>query len=270
MRISPAEQQRFWDRFYRDLDPVDLADSSNLDSFHPTYAYHRRFSSAERFFQHLIAPLRGKTVLTIGGGIDKIAVYLARRNNDVVSVDISAEATGETELLGAALGLRDRLSVQRANWEMVDYEHEFDAVIFHDSLHHMDCEVAIRNAHRALRDHGLLFAMEPICLLRLLREIHERFPFRPDPYVEGGEAELTAKELDTIEEFFHGVDLHYFDMLSRESVGYFLAGFRNGVLLRALSAFDAGLLRRFPFLRPLSSYVIVRAAKRPLFGDAGR
>ena len=270
MRISSAEQQRFWDEFYGDLAPVDLADSSDLDSFHPIYAEHRRFSHAERVFQDLIAPLRGKTVLTIGGGIDKVAVYLARKGNDVVSVDISAEASRQTELLGTELGLRERLSVQRADWEIADFEREFDVVIFHDSLHHMDCELALRNAHRALRDDGVLFAMEPICLLKLLREIHERFPFRPDPYVEGGEAELARQALDTIAELFQSVDLHYFDMLSRNSIGYFLGRFWNGVLLRALSAFDARLLNQFPFLRPLSSYLIVCAAKRPLFGDARR
>ncbi len=264
VRVSAGEQQRFWDEYYGELAAVELADASDIDSFHAIYAHYRRFSHAEQFFQNLIGPLRGKTVVTIGGGIDKIALYLARRGNDVVSVDISAEATKQTELLAAKLGLAGRLTVRRANWELAKFEDEFDVAVFHDSLHHMDCELAIQKAHRALRDHGVLLAMEPICLPGLLREIHERFPFRPGPYVDGGEIELTPREFDTIEELFPGADVHYFEMLSRESVAYFLARFWRGTLLRALSAFDATLLNRLPFLRPLSSYAIVRAIKTPL------
>ncbi len=262
MKEAILEEAAFWDAIYSQHDPEEIGGALGQEYFYAKWAQHRKWSYVERFFMGLIQEIRDQRVLSIGGGIDRVALYLARTGNETTAIEISSEAVERTALIADQLGLRDRVRTRCLDCHESDFEQEFDIVITKDSLHHMDRSRAVERISRALVDGGVFLAMEPVCRSSVLRFLHRTLPYHPDPlpYVEG-ESELTDEDLAFIEEHFREVESFHFALLARESVAFTLNGIGAGRWIAPISRFDYHLMRWLAPLRRLGSYMIVRAIK---------
>lgn len=110
---------------------------------------------------HLLGPPPAR-VLELGCGVGWLSIMLARRDYDVVGVDISPDAITAGRAQASAIGLSN-LSFQEADYENLDAaDNSFDAAIFFSSLHHAEDErLAMANVHRVLKPGGMLIAFEP-------------------------------------------------------------------------------------------------------------
>lgn len=255
-----AIEKDFWDRTYSDITIEEMGDRIDLNNFHPVYDFLREYSYTEYFFHNLIKEVRNKRVLSIGGGVDKIALYLAKKGNDVVSVDISRAAANRTLLLAKKLNVEDNLKTHCLGWEEVNLNKKFDIAICHDALHHMKIKKSVKKIHDSLEEDGIYFGMEPVCLSRFIRFLHKKFPFYPTPFLEG-EIELTRKELEIITKMFKNVEFYFFDFLTRESISYILYKFGCRGMIRTLGKLNFIFMKQFPVFKNFGSYVVFRAIK---------
>lgn len=254
-------QELFWNEFYKDINIKDIYIKERRDSF-TAYYPQRKYLYIEYFFNKLIAKIENKRILSVGGGIDKVALYLANKNNDVVAVDLSHEAVDKTLTLAQKMGVKDNLHAQQLNWEDSDYDQEFDVVIMHDSLHHMDVQKALNKVYLALKEKGTYIGMEPICLLGFIRFLHKKFPFHPKdvPYIYG-EIELSNRDLYLIKEKFSIVKSWFFQLFMRESVNYILFKVFSAEMIYRLTAIEFFTTKVLPLARYLNSYIVFKAEK---------
>jgi len=103
------------------------------------------------------ADLRDQEVLEIGCGDGRITSQLVGKAKRLVAIDQSslniAEAKENMEGVGLRIG----------SGECLEFPNEsFDVILFTLSLHHQDSIVALREAKRVLRDHGLVVILEPV------------------------------------------------------------------------------------------------------------
>ena len=164
-----------------------------------------------------------KKVLSVGGGIDRFAIYLAKNNNQVTSIDISAEAGKETILLAKKNHVESRMKTLTLSCNEMDFNEDFDVVISHHALHHMNFMQALTKISKSLVKGGIFIAEEPICLAKIIQFIHKKLPFHPEPLCfSEDEFELTRKELSHIEKYFSNVEFYFADLLTRESIMYLI------------------------------------------------
>jgi SAM-dependent methyltransferase len=250
-----ARERAYWDDLYR-----------------PGGAGHARFLWSERlqghsyaagYFEKLLKDVCWQKVLSIGGGVDRVGVFLAKAGNRVLSVDLSPIAVEQTRALADRAGAAGNLTALAANCEGVELPPgEFDLVVCKRALHCMDFGKIIALVHRVLHPGGVFIAEEPASLLRLLRWLHDKLPFHPDSPCSPDEKELTETDLALVRKTFASVRFMYFDFLARESTAYLLLKLRLIKLLRPLGRVDALLVNNlFPLLKYLSTYVILRAVK---------
>jgi SAM-dependent methyltransferase len=254
MNARASREQAFWDEVYGRTGPE------------PAFLWMKHDQSVSylnQCFVDRVGGLRGKRVLSLGGGVDRLGVRLARAGNRVVTVDVSAVAAAATAALAERAGAAGNLTYLVGAAEEVALEREaFDAVVCKRSLHHMDFAASVARAEDVLVPGGVLLAEEPVCLLRLFRWLHERLPFHPDATRSQDERELTAQDLDLVRRTFRTVQVSYFDFLARESVAHFFRKGRIDRLLNPLGRLDYFLLNRcLPGLRRLGTYVLIEARK---------
>src|SRR5262249_23503167 len=114
-RITTARMDReraYWNEAYR----VDGDD-------HRKYVWSKRvegLSYIGRCFRRLISTLENKRILSLGGGIDRLAIELAKAGNRVTSVDIAPQAVAATIALARQERVLDRLTAVTAAAEAVD------------------------------------------------------------------------------------------------------------------------------------------------------
>lgn len=213
------------------------------------------------FFNNLLGKFSRRKVLTLGGGVDTVAVSLAKNGNRVVSLDISQAAVRQTRELARQLGVEKTLSAVVMNCEEMILEEKFDVVVCKRALHHMNLSKVIERVHDSLIEGGIFIAEEPVCLLKPLRWIHEKLPFHPSPLTDD-EAEFAEEDLALIESAFREVKFHYIEFLTRESIKYGLWRIGAEGLLRPLGRFDFSLVNKYlPPLKYLSTYTVIQAVK---------
>src|SRR5262245_14926265 len=109
-------ERAYWDRVY-EMEGRNFQNYSwRADGADATYS--------ARFFHDLIRPLRGQKVLSIGGGLDRFGVALAREGHRVVCVDISAVAARRTEELAQRVGVAGNLTALAASCEDMNFPPE--------------------------------------------------------------------------------------------------------------------------------------------------
>jgi SAM-dependent methyltransferase len=109
---------------------------------------------------HLLPPPPA-TLIEFGCGVGWLSLLLAQRGYDVTGVDLSPEAITAAQNQGVARGLPNARFVV-ADYESFTPDAQFDYVIFYDSLHHAEDEMAaMRCAHSVLRPGGAMIAFEP-------------------------------------------------------------------------------------------------------------
>jgi SAM-dependent methyltransferase len=216
-----------------------------------------------RFFNALAHDAKGNKVLSIGGGVDRLAVSLAGQGRRVVCVDIAIGASARTRALAEQAGVMANVEVVTAGCEELTFPSEkFDLVLSKRALHHMEVEPVVAKLHRSLRPGGVFLAEEPVCSSRLLAWAHRKFPFYGNATHTPDERELGAEQLAIIERQFRHVDLRFFDLFARESLAHFLTKAHCGRLLGILGRLDGVLANRLcrP-VRRLCNYVVVHAVK---------
>jgi ubiquinone/menaquinone biosynthesis C-methylase UbiE len=251
----PARERAYWDDVY-----------SPKGQNHYKYVWANGIvegSYVEECFYDALHALRGGRVLSLGGGLDRAAVRLAKAGNRVVSVDISPVAGARTRELALQSGVADNVRTLTADCEQLHFpEAEFDAVICKRSLHHMDVPSVVAVAHRVLEPGGMFLAEEPVCLSGVFRWLHAHVPFAPEAPRTPDEKEVSEPEFALIRQTFREVRFRYFDFLARESVAYFLSKVGLAKLLRQLGRLDYFLMNCCcPSLRGLSTYVLIQAIK---------
>lgn len=215
----------------------------------------------ESFFNHLINQAQGRRILSVGGGIDSLAVYLAGAGAEVVSVDVSKVACEKTELLAQQTRVGGRLQVLNVSCEQLTFSNEFDLVISKGALHHINFRLGVTRIGEALVAGGSLIATEPACLSGLLRGLQRRFPYHPHIEVSPDEIKLASEELDFLRAMFSTVECFYFEFLSRPSLSYLLTKLRAPGMIPKLKMADRHLTGYFPFLKNFCQHVVIRAQK---------
>jgi SAM-dependent methyltransferase len=100
-------------------------------------------------------------LLHLGCGTGWLSVFLARIGYDVTAVDIAPDmiAAARKNKDDAGVG---NLTLLVGDYEKIDVGSGFDIVVFFDSLHHAEDEVAaLASALRALRPGGVCVTAEP-------------------------------------------------------------------------------------------------------------
>ena len=117
------------------------------------------FADLAFLFGHLPEP--PARILECGCGTGWLSYFLARRGYKCVGQDVSDEAIKLAEK-NLPFVQEDDVKFICSDFESLNYENEFDAVIFYSSLHHAEDELAaIESAYRSLRKGGILLAIEP-------------------------------------------------------------------------------------------------------------
>jgi cyclopropane fatty-acyl-phospholipid synthase-like methyltransferase len=251
--LTPAEERRiqsetrFWDEVYANREET-------LPSLRTSPLY-----DMDQFFNHLISQSQGKRILSIGGGIDFLAVHLATTGADVYSIDVSRVACERTKLLASRSGVKDALHVMHSSCEQLQFDKEFDLVISKGALHHINFEKGIGRIKEALVDGGVLIALEPICFSDIIGFFQEHFPFHPQEVVTPDEIKLSVREMNFLQHAFSKVEIHYFEFLSRPSITYVLGKFQASPAATRLKRLDTYLLKRIPFLRHYCQHGVIRA-----------
>lgn len=253
MNDRVAREKQYWNETYR-------AEGLNHEKYLCTKSV-LNASYSEDAFDDLLREFSGLKILTIGGGIDTEALWLAKNNNRVVSADISDVASRQTNELARQMGIEKNLSAVVTDCTEMVFDEKFDVVVCKRALHHMEISKVIERVHQSLVEGGRFFAEEPVCLLKPLRWIHRKLPFHPMPLTED-EDELTGEDLALIESAFGEVKFQYIEFLTRESIKHGLWKAGGEGLLRPLGRFDFSLVNNYlPPLKYLSSYVIIQAQK---------
>ncbi|MBN1131322.1 MAG: class I SAM-dependent methyltransferase [Chitinispirillaceae bacterium] len=101
-------------------------------------------------------------VLECGCGTGWLSYFLARKGYEVVGQDCSADAIRLAEENPVFIKTAETVRFICSDFESLNYENEFDAVLFYASLHHSEDEKkAIECAYRALKKNGVFLAFEP-------------------------------------------------------------------------------------------------------------
>jgi hypothetical protein len=254
-RSRAAREEAFWNDAYQ-----------STGSGHHRYLWSKHIegqSYVGECFQRLAATLRQRRILSLGGGVDRLAVRLAQSGNEIVTVDISPVAAAATLTLAEQEGVVSRVTTLVGLAEEIPLPREsFDVVISKRALHHMDIARTMVRVRELLVEGGVFLAEEPICLLRSLRWVHRNLPFHPNAPRTEDERELTERDFALIRNTFAAVSVEYFDFVTRESIAYVLD--RGGLawLLRPLGKLDHHLINHaLPVLHRLGSYAVFEATK---------
>ena len=251
-RIS--RERVFWDRLYSERM------SGHEDTFAERYVH--KFAYGRQVLHSTLDGLHHMKILSIGGGVDRLAVHLAQLENTIVTVDVSPVAAMLTRDLACQSGVLKRVSAVVGNCEEIRFRSAFDVVLCKRALHHMNLRAVVPAAFEALQYGGLFLAEEPICFLDVVRWFHRTTPFHPDPVRTLDEKELTAEDVAYVAGYFREHRTQYFDMITRESIVYFLSKFRLEKFVTFLGYADYLLTNRYlRFLRSFSSYVMIEAYK---------
>lgn len=98
-------------------------------------------------------------LLDLGCGSGWTSSFYAKAGYDVTGVDISPDAVKSAKKHFANI---PNLKFTTKDYDEIKFKNEFDAVVFFDSLHHAESEVAaLSAAYKALKPGGILIACEP-------------------------------------------------------------------------------------------------------------
>jgi len=208
-----------------------------------------------------LSGVTSQKVLSVGGGFDTHALYLAQRGNEVTCVDVSSQGLSQTYARARELGIADKITTIEGSAETLTYNEAFGTVVVHKALHHMDFKKATAVLANALKKNGTLYAEEPVCLWPWLCMIHQKIPFHPDYPVLDTERELAAEDIVSLKALFSKVTVNYFNCFTRPSLAYFLGKMGLRRTLAPLSMLDFCLIKAIFFLRYVSSHVVVEAVK---------
>jgi SAM-dependent methyltransferase len=259
--MSAGDEGAFWDRVYADLPEDALPAAASAPSVHPVYNPGGAYSIKDRLFLSWLTSVPAASALVVGAGVDKIGILLATRGCQVVSLDLSAKAGELTRRMADAAGVGAAVRCVCGDWQQADLGQTFDLIVFRDCLHHMRLAAALDRVEPHRARGGTVLGLEPVCPMSVVRYLHQRLPFHPFPFLPS-ERELDRNDLARIAQALGGrFELRYFDLLTRESLSFFMwrLGWRDTIA--RVGQLDQWLVRHVPGLAWLASYVVFRSTR---------
>jgi|GEM_PF-450140 len=257
-RKAEAEAE-FYDQeaeeFLEDFREKDLRDEvdafrEEVDCSEDTARWHKLPFGFRR-----LGELDGKRILDLCCGMGISTVVLAEKGARVSGIDISPKMI---EIGGRNLalhGVDDHADVSVMSAEDLQFEDEtFDALFGFVGLHHLQPELAGREAARVLKPGGRAVYIEPISNSAFLRCCRAVVPI---PCLESpGGGSMTREEFDLVGRPFSRMELRHFELTARLDR---LPGMGSHV--DRIHRFDTRLLDRFSWLRKYSRYVVAEYTK---------
>jgi ubiquinone/menaquinone biosynthesis C-methylase UbiE len=139
--------------------------NEQLRAFHARNLTYRRHGhdriGAARFVIETVGALRGP-VLDVGTGKGLLAIALAQKGLEVISVDVDSEEQELARLLAKEAGVGSRISFVRADAAHLPYPNgRFNCVAMMDVLHHLDEPASVLGEMlRVLNDGGIIIVAD--------------------------------------------------------------------------------------------------------------
>ena len=207
---------------------------------------------------HLLGPLHNRTVVDLGCGDGLNTVILGALGARTISVDISDESLRLTAERARVNKVDRNLKLIHSDAAGIPIEDQTaDLVLCAAILHHVDCVETARQIHRILKPGGRAVFLEPMIGPAFLSNFKEYLP--KSPGVTDDEKPLTREQVMAVSRSvgIHGRNRDFgltVRLLSR-------AGVSSWPAIKASHRFDAWVLSRFPFTRPLASPFVWEAIK---------
>ena len=191
-----------------------------------------------------LGPLSGKSIIEIGGGYGKQAIYFATKGAAVTVVDISAESLKATKQLAQQQGVK-LITLQMDAQQLQFPAESFDLVYINSLFMHVNQQKVLQECSRVLKKEGKLVVLEPMKyapFVQAYRLFSSYRKMRP--------RYATLKMFRTGKKYFTEYHHQEFYFLSSALLPLFYV--KNKYLhhlYHYVSALDNFLLRIFPFLR---------------------
>lgn len=221
-----------------------------------------------------------KKILEIGCGNGELSVWFAKNGSEVYGVDISDESIHIAQRRSLENSTQDRTHFFTCPAEHLPFNDDFFDVIFINvSLHHLEVEAALMEFERVLKRGGTFVAIEPLAFSKTIQNFRTSnfftslYPIRQETPTE---RILLMSDLQLIGSMFSNVTYTPYRIFSPfvykiKPLFFFLARrffhkerdfeIQKQKMNRSLQIFDERLLKRFPFLKFLSRYVVISATK---------
>jgi SAM-dependent methyltransferase len=225
----------------------------------------RRMSSTWEF--EYLAPMRGKTVLQLGGEGEYAIKFVLAGAAEAYCVDPSVETLKLGKRTAEAYGVLPKVEFVRGIAERLPFPDDFfDAVYGNAVLHHTLVDLAAREIYRVLKPGGRASFHDPLEEYALARLARKYLPY-PGKGDEGVDCPHTYAIVDGfIRTFDHGeyreselfgVPLELVRRVGRRGP------FVGARLARVLAPVDEYLVRRVRPLRRFCKAIAIRVEKRP-------
>ncbi|MCI4626777.1 MAG: class I SAM-dependent methyltransferase [Candidatus Magnetoovum sp. WYHC-5] len=187
-----------------------------------------------------------EVVLDYGCGAGWATVFLAQKAKTVYAVDISVESIKILEHLVEANSIKN-IKTCVCNGELLSFEDNFFDFVFGNAIiHHIELEKSLLEVSRVLKKGGKAAFCEPYAhnlFINLYRYIKHN-------YIEefkGTDRPIKNEDKGVFEKYFSKVDFVPTSLLSDR--------------IEPLLAFDAVMIKTFPFLRKYAGYVTILLEK---------
>ncbi len=252
-----ARELQHFDRHYaqeaaRGINPLSATDQRRYTAPPPNTIFPREH------YYHLLAPVKGKTILEIacGNGVD--ASILAHNGAQVYAYDISPRAVEVTRQRAKINGVSSRVHLQVCGHiERAFSGMTFDHVIGYGALHHLPLEGLAEKIYHRLKPGGVAVFAEPVANSKALQLLRRCVPFYHSQPTQD-EAPMTDRDVDRFAQQFDGVVQRKFQMISR--VWPFFPN--SWSLARSLHRLDYGLLK-LPPLQRFASVAVFGLHRKP-------
>lgn len=215
------------------------------------YAVNR---SSTRFYRnYLEAHCSQKMALEYGCGPESYAFVMARKEANVIGIDISETAIDQVKELALKEDAGKNTTFFVMDAEALNFEAaRFDLICGTGILHHLDLPKAYGELARTLKPGGSAIFVEPLGhnpFIQLYRWLTPKLRT-------ADEHPLLMRDLELCRRYFGGIETHHFHMFSLLAVPFRNMTFFSG-LLASLEKLDQILFKICPPLRRCSWMVIL-------------
>jgi SAM-dependent methyltransferase len=233
--------------------------------FQAVSAFYSVSSSFVFYKQRLVESCTGAHILEYGCGPGSCAFLAAGLANSVVGIDISDVAIAQAEEQARKQGLTN-VSFEVMNAEELRFaDDSFDVICGSAILHHLDLRKAFLELARVLKPGGSAFFVEPLGhnpAINLYRTLTPKLRTVDEHPLLVGDLELAG-------EYFDGVDVRFFQLLTFVAIPFRRFPFFRSLRL-AMDRWDQRLFRALPYSRRHAWQVVIELSRPRKARQEGR